>query len=226
MTEELKKLGRKENATLYNILLSTFKILLYKYSGQSDICIGTPIANRTKSGSDSIFGMLVNTLPLKINIENDDTFIDVLNRVKTTVQEAYRYQAVPFSKIIDELEIPRDQSRTPLFQTMFVMQNASITSEFNTSTIELEDIEFESGTSVIYISIEVSNMTPKDKLAVEWNYLESGDEIKTQATTGETGSGYIGFNLIKKDESFPTGNYNVLVYLNDELYETLEFLVK
>ena len=86
--------------------------------------------------------------------------------------------------------------------------------------------EFESRTSVIYISIEVSNMTPKDKLAVEWNYLESGDEIKTQATTGETGSGYIGFNLIKKDESFPTGNYNVLVYLNDELYETLEFSVK
>jgi hypothetical protein len=86
--------------------------------------------------------------------------------------------------------------------------------------------EFKSGTSIIYISVKVNNMTPEDKLAVEWNYLETGDEIRTQTTTGETGSGYIGFKLINVDQGFPTGNYNVLVYLNDELYETLEFSVK
>ncbi len=86
--------------------------------------------------------------------------------------------------------------------------------------------EFKSGTSIIYISIKVSNMTPKDRLAVEWNYLETGDEINTSDfTTEETGSGYIGFNIMV-DQGFPTGNYNVLVYLNDELYETLEFSVK
>lgn len=86
--------------------------------------------------------------------------------------------------------------------------------------------EFESGTSIIYISVKVNNMTPEDKLAVEWNYLESGDEIRTQTTTGETGSGHIGFKLINVDQGFITGNYNVIVYLNDELYETLEFSVK
>ena len=86
--------------------------------------------------------------------------------------------------------------------------------------------EFKSGTSIIYISVKVNNMTPEDKLTVEWNYLETGDEINTSDfTTEETGSGYIGFN-IKVDQGFPTGNYNVLVYLNDELYETLEFSVK
>jgi hypothetical protein len=86
-------------------------------------------------------------------------------------------------------------------------------------------IEFESGTSIIYISIKVNNMTPEDKLSVEWNYLESGDEINTSGfTTEETGSGYIGFN-IKVAQGFPTGKYNVLVYLNDEHYETLEFSV-
>ncbi len=84
--------------------------------------------------------------------------------------------------------------------------------------------EFESGTSIIYISIKVNNMTPEDKLTVEWNYLESGDEIGTQTTTGETGSGYIAFNM-KVGQGFPIGSYNVLIYLNDELYETLEFSV-
>ena len=154
MTEELKKLGQKENATLYNILLATFKILLYKYSGQNDICIGTPIANRTKADSELIVGMLVNTLPLRTKIEYGDSFLDVLDRVKTTTQEAYRYQAVSYSQIIDKLEIPRDLSRTPLFQTMFVMQNASISSEFKTSTIGLEEIEFESGTSKFDLTME------------------------------------------------------------------------
>jgi hypothetical protein len=86
--------------------------------------------------------------------------------------------------------------------------------------------EFESGTSVIYISVKVNNMTPEDKLTVEWNYLETGDEINTSdGITEKTGSGYIGFN-VKVIQGFASGNYNVLVYLNDELYETLEFSVK
>ncbi len=86
--------------------------------------------------------------------------------------------------------------------------------------------EFKSGTSIIYISVKVNNMTPNDKLTVIWNYLETGDEISTtDFITEETGSGYVGFNIIKMDQGFPTGNYNVLVYLNDELYETLEFSV-
>ncbi|MCJ7471903.1 MAG: hypothetical protein MUP02_03740 [Actinobacteria bacterium] len=86
--------------------------------------------------------------------------------------------------------------------------------------------EFESGTSIIYISVKVNNMTPEDKLTVEWNYLETGDEINTSdGITEKTGSGYIGFN-VKVIQGFASGNYNVLVYLNDELYETLEFSVK
>ena len=84
--------------------------------------------------------------------------------------------------------------------------------------------EFKSGTSIIYISVKVNNMTPEDKLTVEWNYLESGDEIGTQTTTGETGSGYIAFNM-KVGQGFLKGSYNVLVFLNDELYETLEFSI-
>jgi len=86
--------------------------------------------------------------------------------------------------------------------------------------------EFTSDTSIIYISVKVNNMTPEDKLSVTWNYLETGDEINTtDFIPDETVSGYIGFN-IKVDQGFPTGNYNALVFLNDELYETVEFSVK
>jgi hypothetical protein len=86
--------------------------------------------------------------------------------------------------------------------------------------------QFPTGTSIIYISVKVSNMTPEDRLAVTWNYLETGDEINTtEFSPEETGSGYIGFN-IKVDEGFPAGNYNALVYVNDQIYETAEFSVK
>jgi hypothetical protein len=86
--------------------------------------------------------------------------------------------------------------------------------------------EFPAGTSIIYISIKVASMTPEDKLSVTWNYLETGDEINTtDFSPEETGSGYIGFN-ITVDQGFPSGDYNALVYMNDELYETVEFSIR
>lgn len=85
---------------------------------------------------------------------------------------------------------------------------------------------FPSGTTAIYLSVEVKNFTPKDKLTVTWNYLETGEEINTsEFTTEQSGSGYIGFNITIA-EGFPSGKYNAKVYLNDELIETKEFSVK
>ena len=87
-------------------------------------------------------------------------------------------------------------------------------------------VEFPAGTSIIYISVKVANMTPEDTLSVTWNYLETGDEINTtDFAPEEKGSGYIGFN-ITVDQGFPSGDYNALIYVNDELYETVEFVVK
>ena len=86
--------------------------------------------------------------------------------------------------------------------------------------------EFALGTSVIYISVKVKNMTPEDKLTVVWNYLETGTEISiTDLFLDKRGSGFQCFPL-KSAQGFPSGNYNALIYLNGELYETLKFLVK
>lgn len=169
MTEELKKLSRKEGVTLYNTLLAAFKILLHKYSGQTDICIGTPMANRTKAGVNEIIGMLVNTLPLRTEITTKDSFLEVLQRVKKTTHEAYKHQEISFSQIIEGLNIPRDLSRSPLFQIMFVMQNSSVSSDFQTSSIELEEIEFETGTAKFDLTMELVEENGVLKGNLEYN---------------------------------------------------------
>ncbi len=86
--------------------------------------------------------------------------------------------------------------------------------------------EFPLDTYSIYISVKVNNMTPEDRLTVTWNYLETGDDINTQDFTPEEScSGYQAFNIIF-DQGFPAGEYNAVVYLNDEIYETVRFTVK
>lgn len=85
---------------------------------------------------------------------------------------------------------------------------------------------FKPGTSTVYVSVKINNMTPEDKLTAAWYYMETGEELNTTDYTPEsTGSGYIGFS-IKSADSFPSGNYSVEIYLNDELYETKSFSVE
>jgi len=85
---------------------------------------------------------------------------------------------------------------------------------------------FPSGTQVIYISVKINNMALEDKITTKWNYLETGEEISTtDFTTDKSGSGYVGFNLTI-DQGFPSGRYNAMVYLNNELIETVEFSVE
>ena len=85
---------------------------------------------------------------------------------------------------------------------------------------------FPSGTQVVYVSVKINNMTPEDKITTKWNYLETGEEISTtDFTTEEAGSGYVSFNLTI-DQGFQLGRYNAMVYLNNELIETVEFSVE
>ena len=169
ITDELKKLAKKENTTLYNVLLTAFNILLNKYSAEPDICIGTPVANRVQPGSQDIIGMLVNTLPIRTRIEAEDSFLNVLSEVKRTTQNAYKYQSVPFSKILESLDVPRDISRSPLFQVMFVMQKASISSQFQSKSLALEELDYESGTSKFDLTFELVEEKGILKGSVEYN---------------------------------------------------------
>jgi amino acid adenylation domain-containing protein len=125
LTQGLKALGRKEGATLYMTLLAAFQLLLHRYTGQDDIAVGSPIANRNRVEIEELIGFFANTLVLRTKHSNNPTFRELLHRVRHTALEAYAHQDLPFEKLVEELRPERDLSRSPLFQAMFVFQNAA-----------------------------------------------------------------------------------------------------
>ncbi|SDC51878.1 non-ribosomal peptide synthetase [Shouchella lonarensis] len=124
LSDSLRRLSKENGCTLYTTLLTAFGILLYKYSSQEDIVIGTPVANRQYSRLEDIIGFFVNTLPIRSVVNDDDTFLGVLERMNKQLLESFSNQDVPFDKLVEEINPHRDLSMNPLFQVMFVFQNA------------------------------------------------------------------------------------------------------
>ncbi len=142
LTEALRKLSRAEGVTLFMTLLSAFSVLLSRLSGQDDIVVGTPIANRTRVETEGLIGFFVNTLVLRTRVEAEENFRELLRRVREVTLGAYSHQEVPFEKLVEELQPDRDLSHSPLFQVMFVLQNApreaGLLEELSLSRVEIE----------------------------------------------------------------------------------------
>ena len=124
LTKQLKELSRREGATLFMTLFAAWVALLHRYTGQVDIVVGAPIANRNRTEIEGIIGFFVNSLVLRVNLAGDPTFLDVLRRVQRVAVDAYAHQDVPFEVLVDELHPERDLSRNPLFQVTFQLFNA------------------------------------------------------------------------------------------------------
>ncbi len=120
----LRELGRREGVTLFMTLLAGFEILLGRYSGQEDIAVGTPIANRTRGEIEGLIGFFVNTLVMRVNIGGDPTVRELLKRVREMSLGAYGHQDLPFEKLVEELQPERDLGRNPLVGVLFALQNA------------------------------------------------------------------------------------------------------
>ncbi|MEL6763550.1 MAG: amino acid adenylation domain-containing protein, partial [Cyanobacteria bacterium J06607_6] len=110
--------------TLFMTLLAAFQVLLYRYSGVEDLVIGTPIANRPQAELEGLIGLFVNTLVLRTAMSGNPRFDELLGRVRAVALDAYAHQSVPFEQVVEVLEVPRSWSHAPLFQVMFVLQNA------------------------------------------------------------------------------------------------------
>jgi acyl carrier protein len=126
MKEKLLNLSQQHHSSLFMTLLAAFQVLLYRYTGQEDIVVGSPIANRHYKETEELIGFFVNTLALKTSLQEKDSFIDVLKRVQQTTLDAYQHQDVPFEQLVDHLNVNRSLNTNPVFQvTMFSFENAS-----------------------------------------------------------------------------------------------------
>lgn len=123
LTEKLQAFSQQLGTTLYMTVLATFGVLMHRYSRQSDIVIGSPIANRNYHEVKSLIGFFVNTLALRLDLANQPSFTALLQQVRQVTLDAYAHQDAPFSKVVEQLELDRNLSHHPIFQVMFTWQN-------------------------------------------------------------------------------------------------------
>lgn len=149
----LKEIGRERNATLFMTLLAAFNVLLWRYCGQSDLLVGTLIANRNRTETEALIGFFVNTLVLRTKIKADSSFRELLDRVRETTLGAYEHQDVPFEKLVEELQPERSLSRHPIFQVLFTLQEGG---ELKLSGLELTWLDTENDFAKFDLSFFIS----------------------------------------------------------------------
>jgi amino acid adenylation domain-containing protein/non-ribosomal peptide synthase protein (TIGR01720 family) len=147
LTEKLIALSKQEGSTLFMTLQAVFSILLSRYSGQKDICIGTPIANRSQQELESLIGFFVNTIVLRNDLSGNLMFTDFLKQVKLNTLEAFSNQEVPFEKVVETVVNERDLNRNPIYQILLTLQNTPEVPELRYKNILLTVEETEHDTS-------------------------------------------------------------------------------
>lgn len=157
----LKKLAREEGCTLFMVLLSIYQLLLYLYTGQHEICVGSPIAGRIRKETEDLIGFFVNTLVFKGLIDPELNYQDYLKQVKKDALESYEHQDIPFDKIVEMVNPERMTDRNPIFQVMFILQNMPM------DVLKSEELSF--------IPVQLANKAVKFDLTLE--LVDDGDGI-------------------------------------------------
>jgi non-ribosomal peptide synthetase component F len=169
LSESLGKLSRQKGVTLFMTLLAAFKTLLYRYTGQEDIIVGTPIAGRTHAELEGLIGFFVNMLALRADLSGDPSFGELLGRVRESVLGAFANQDIPFEKLVDELRPRRDHNRTPWVNAAFVLQNAS-TSSLEFPGLTLSPLNMEGAAAKTDLILSMSDGPASLKGLFEYNH--------------------------------------------------------
>jgi len=154
LSDALITLSRREDSTLFMTLLAAFQTLLHRYTSQTDILVGTPVANRTRPEIEPLIGFFVNTLVLRADLSGDPTFRELLGRGREVALQAYAHQDLPFEKLVEELQPKRDLSRNPLFQVMFVLQNTPMP-KLELEKLRASFVEVETGTAKFDLTLSM-----------------------------------------------------------------------
>ncbi|WP_036605614.1 condensation domain-containing protein, partial [Paenibacillus assamensis] len=153
-TDGLKQLASETGTTLFMVLLAAYNVLLHKYSGQEDVIIGTPIAGRNHGDVQPLIGIFLNTLAIRSYPASEKTFLSYLNEVKETTLHAFEHQNYPFEELVEKVQVTRDLSRNPLFDTLFTMQNTE-NEEFELEGLRLVPYPSTLDTAKFDISLDV-----------------------------------------------------------------------
>lgn len=170
LSKTLQQLSIQEDVTLYMLLLSVIKVWLKYYTGQNDICIGSPVAGRSKSELENLIGCFVNTLPLRTQLSDQQPFQDLLAEVKENVLQAFSHQEVPFEKIVERVTTKRDRSRNALSEVIFVLQN---TPDIPTRTIgNLAFTAEPFSQETASYDLHISAIQGQDEISISINYCK------------------------------------------------------
>jgi len=146
LSASLRRVARKEGATLFMVLLAAFETLLFRYSGQKDLVVGTPVAGRTRAEVEGLIGFFVNTLALRTQLTGRETFGELVNKVRQVCLGAYAHQDLPFERLVEELQRGRDNTRSPLFQVMFTMRE-DMPADLHLPGLSVSTVAVENGTA-------------------------------------------------------------------------------
>jgi amino acid adenylation domain-containing protein len=156
LTQKLTELSQQQGVTMFMTLLAAYGTLLYRYTGQSDILIGTPIANRNRREIESLIGFFVNTLVMRTDCSENPSFQELLMRVREMSLGAYTHQDLPFEMLVEALQPERNLSHTPLFQVMFALENTPL-SEVKMSGLTIDSLPLEWGTAKFDLTLSMQN---------------------------------------------------------------------
>ncbi|MES2940789.1 MAG: amino acid adenylation domain-containing protein [Pseudomonadota bacterium] len=177
----LRALGQAHQATLFMVLASAFDILLWRYTGQDDLCVGTPIANRNRAETEGLIGFFVNTLVLRTQVDRRQSFVQLLGQVRERALAAYAHQDVPFEHLVEAFNPERSTSHAPLFQVMLALQNMPVQA-LELPGMALEIVHADNATSKFDLTLNV--IDGKGALAANFEYntdLFDGDTVGRMA---------------------------------------------
>ena len=179
LSRQVQLLGQTHGATVYMTLLAAFKVLLYRYSGQEDICVGTSVANRPQRELEELIGFFVSTLALRDQVRGEMSFTALLGEVKTTTLDAYQHQEVPFEKVVEAVVKERQAGTNPLFQVMLVLINTPEAPELKLGELSLSGYANEQTTTKFDLTFFVRETKEGFKCSVQYNTdLYSGERIQ------------------------------------------------
>jgi amino acid adenylation domain-containing protein len=168
LTEQINALTKQEGVTLFMTLLAAFKTLLHQLTGQDDVVVASPVANRNHSEIEGLIGFFVNTLVLRTDLSGDPTFLELLHQVRKIALGAYAHQDLPFEKLVEELQPERDLSRSPLFQVLFNMLNYEY-DQFELQGLNVERIPISEFMSKFDLTVSAEEQNKRIKFRFVYN---------------------------------------------------------